>query len=100
MDVADELKPIMKKNTEELMLSKDVVYEKQDGFSKTVKDLEELKVVKVVKDYKPLNVVESIIMDGDELKLVKVIEEVKSKIGEFESKLNEVRFSVYVVSIP
>lgn len=98
-DVAEDLKPIIKENTEESMQSKDVVHEMKDELiSKTKKDLEE--ILKDIKDSKPLSVVASKLMDGDELKLVKEIEEVKSKIIGSESKLNEVRFLLYVVSFP
>ncbi|KAL1811782.1 hypothetical protein ACET3Z_021847 [Daucus carota] len=87
-DVAEDLKPIIKENTEESMQSKDVVHEMKDELiSKTKKDLEE--ILKDIKDSKPLSVVASKLMDGDELKLVKEIEEVKSKIIGSESKLNE-----------
>lgn len=101
LDVAVDSKPTMEENTEELVLSKDVVHEKKDGIVfKVVKEMEELKVVKDIEDHKPLNYVESEIkMDGDELKLAKDIEEVKSKIRKFELKLNEVIFSVHVISI-
>lgn len=102
LDVAVDSKPTMKENTEELVLSKDVVHEKKDGIiPKMVKEMEEMKVVKDIKDHRPLNDVESeIMLDGDELKLAKDIEEVKSKIKKFELKLNEVIFSVHVISIP
>lgn len=91
LDVAVDSKPTMKENTEELVLSKDVVHEKKDGIiPKMVKEMEEMKVVKDIKDHRPLNDVESeIMLDGDELKLAKDIEEVKSKIKKFELKLNE-----------
>lgn len=102
LDVAVELKPTMKKDTEELMLSKDFVPEKKDCInSKMVMEMEELKAVKDIEDHKPLNDVESeIMMDSDELKLAKDIEEVKSKVRNFELKLNEVIFSVHRISIP
>lgn len=97
-----DTKPTMKENTEELVLSKYVVHEKKDGIiSEMVKEMEELKVLKDIENHRPLNDVESEIMiDGDELKLAKDIEEVKSKIKKFELKLNEVKISLYVISIP
>lgn len=79
MDVAEDTKLIMKENTEELMLSKDVVHEKKDDvMSKPVKEMEELRVVKDIEDNKLLSDVESEMMiNGYELKLVKDTEEVK-----------------------
>lgn len=67
--------------------------------SKTVQDVEELKVVKDPEEKIPMTGVEFKMKDGDELKLVKDIEEVKSKLREFELKLNEVNFCVFNYSL-
>ncbi|KAK1379575.1 hypothetical protein POM88_026319 [Heracleum sosnowskyi] len=90
-ETVEDLNPAKCETAEELILSKDFEQDLNGHVvSKTVKDVEELKVVKDTEEQKAPTAVESkITRDGDELKLVKDIEEVKSKLREFESKLNE-----------
>ncbi|WOG84309.1 hypothetical protein DCAR_0103492 [Daucus carota subsp. sativus] len=85
-ETAEDLKPVKHEADEELIRSRDFEQGiKNHVVSKTVKDVE-LKVVKEFEEQKPPT---NMMKDGDELKLVKDIEEVKFKLREFESKLNE-----------
>lgn len=91
LETVEDVTPVKHETADEINLSK---YFEQDlnghVVSKTVKDVEKLKVVKDFEEQKPPTAVESkITKDRDELKLVKDIEEVKLKLREFESKLNE-----------
>ncbi|KAL8109425.1 vesicle-associated protein 2-2 [Apium graveolens] len=90
-ETAEDLKPVKHETADELILSKDFELDLNGHVvSKTVKDVEELNVVKDFEEQKPPTAVDSkITRDGDEEKLVKDIEEVKLKLKEFEYKLNE-----------
>lgn len=90
-EIAEDLKPAHRETAEELILSKNFEQDSNGHVvSKTVKDVEELKVVKDFEEQKPPTAVEfKIKRDVDELKLAKDIEEVKSKLREFELKLYE-----------